>query len=221
MSLTKHITDTDIPFEVCISKEELAALPLAPYRGQAVIIDTPEAAAEALHVLAEAPIIGFDTETRPNFSKGQQNRVSLMQLAVHGTCYLFRINILGLTDGLLSLLQDPDKLKVGLSIHDDFMNLRRLRLFEPQGFIELQKYVKDFKISDASLQKIYAILFGERISKGQRLSNWEAAALSPHQMSYAALDADACIRIYEYISSGKFNPLVSPYRHIITPEITE
>lgn len=216
----QHIKSIE-PFQVCITKEELAALPLAPYRGQAIIIDTPAAAAEALAVLSAAPIIGFDTETRPNFTRGQQNKVSLIQLAVKDRCYLFRINTLGLTDELISLLQDPTKLKVGLSIHDDFMNLRRLRQFEPGGFVELQKYVKEYKISDASLQKIYAILFGERISKGQRLSNWEASTLTPHQMSYAALDADACIRIYEYISSGQFNPLNSPYRHTIIQQPAE
>ncbi|MCH5328627.1 MAG: 3'-5' exonuclease domain-containing protein 2, partial [Coprobacter sp.] len=94
--------------------------------------------------------------------------------------------------------------KIGLSIHDDFKMLHKLSDFTPQNFIELQEYVKKFNIQDASLQKIYAIVFGKKISKSQRLSNWEAETLSDAQKKYAATDAWACIEIYKKLRSGKF-----------------
>lgn len=97
-------------------------------------------------------------------------------------------------------------------MHDDFSVMRRTEPLEPQGFVELQHYVRDFCISDSSLQKIYAIVFGQRISKKQRLTNWEADKLTPQQQAYAALDSWACLHIYRYLSEGRFDPSSSPYR---------
>lgn len=89
--------------------------------------------------------------------------------------------------------------------------MHRSAEFEPKGFVDLQSYVKEFKIADASLQRIFAILFGKRISKGQRLSNWEADSLTEAQQHYAAIDAWACLRIYNLLSAGEFDPMSSPY----------
>jgi ribonuclease D len=118
----------------------------------------------------------------------------------------------------MELLEDEHLLKVGLSIKDDFMNLNKLKELHPEGFVDLQSYVKQFGIADNSLQRIYGILFGERISKGQRLTNWEAEQLSEAQMQYAALDALACIKIYDYLSAGNFNPNTSEYLRPIIVE---
>ena len=203
---------------VTISKEALAQLPAASFSGHIRLIDRPEDIHEAVAHLRSAPLIGFDTETRPSFKKGQLHTVSLLQLATPDTCYLFRLNHLGLHSDLVDILQDPSLLKVGLSIHDDFHSLRRLKPIEPAGFIDLQQYVKEFKIADNSLSRIYGILFNERISKGQRLTNWEAETLTPAQQSYAALDAIACIRIYQHLTSGAFYPLPSPYLTFIDPD---
>lgn len=105
---------------------------------------------------------------------------------------------------------------MGLSLKDDFHQLHRLREFEPGGFIELQKLVRDYHITDSSLQKIYGIIFGERISKGQRLTNWEAPVLAQSQQAYASLDAYACLKIYNTLKSGLFVPADSPY--IVSPQ---
>ncbi len=196
---------------VTISKEELSTLPIASFEGEIVLIDSPDNVAAAVEDLRKEKIIGFDTETKPSFKRGQLNNVSLLQLSAGSTCYLFRLNHIGLPECVKELLEDSNYLKVGLSIHDDFHNLHRMYKLEPDGFIDLQSYVKKFNISDNSLARIYGILFGERISKGQRLTNWEAESLTPNQQAYAALDAFACVRIYEYLSNGMFNPLISPY----------
>lgn len=191
---------------VSITKEELASLPAASYTGSIMLVDTLEAAEKAADELKNETILGFDTETKPSFKRGQINKVSLLQLSTHTTCYLFRLNKIGMTQAIKGILENKNILKIGLSIHDDFHNLHKLCPLNPDGFIDLQPYVKQFKIADNSLTRIYGILFNQRISKGQRLTNWEAEELTPNQQGYAALDALACIQIYEHLQSGQFDP---------------
>lgn len=198
--------------KISISKQELAELPIARFTGKITVIDDVSAVAEAVERLNASDLLGFDTETRPTFKKGQNHQVALLQLSSDKECCLFRLNKIGLPDALKHLLEDTDKKKIGLSLHDDFRNLKKNFDLEPEGFVELQKYVEQWDIADKSLSKLYAILFGERISKGQRLSNWEAEHLAESQQHYAALDAFACVRIYQELSEGKFNPDSCRYR---------
>lgn len=194
-----------------ISKEQLSGLPTAQFNGEIRLIEDEKEIDDAVKKLREAGIIGFDTETRPSFRKGMTNQVSLIQLSTMSTCYLFRINHVGLSQQIIDLLEDSSVLKIGLSVHDDFHNLNKITTIYPAGFIELQNYVKEYMIADNSLSRIYALIFGKRISKGQRLTNWEAEHLTPSQQMYAALDALACIQIYDCLSNGKFDPLKSEY----------
>ena len=181
------------------------------YDGHTVVINYPKDVDKAIKYLMTQSIVGFDTETRPTFKKGQVHNVCLLQIATHDECFLFRINKTGLTDSIRKFFESKNVLKVGLSIHDDFRALHKLSEFEPAAYIELQGYVKQFDIADNSLQKIYAILFGKRISKGQRLTNWEADVLTESQQAYASLDAKACLQIYEYLASKKFDKDKSQY----------
>jgi len=185
-----------------ISKEELAELPVKEFAGHPVTVINLEQAEIAVRQIRESgQLIGFDTETRPSFQKGVSYRVCLVQLSVGQVCYLFRLNkIQEFPDCLRQLLEDPDYIKVGLSTQDDFKNLRKwCEELEPKGFIELQSMVKNYGITDLSLAKIYALLFGQKLSKRQRLTNWEADQLSPKQLAYASLDAIACVEIYEVL----------------------
>lgn len=196
---------------VSISKEDLCNLPAAEFSGSIVLVDSEDKVKDAIEDLKKTDIIGFDTETRPSFRRGQTFNVALIQLSTDNTCYLFRTNEIGYPKELVDLLESPNNLKVGLSIHDDFHNLRKVTDIEPKGFIDLQNFVKNYKIADNSLSRVYGILFGHRISKGQRLTNWEASELTEPQQHYAALDAYACIRIYRFLKEGNFDPLKSKY----------
>lgn len=196
---------------ITISKDKLAGLPAEQFSGEIIIIDKPDQVKSAVEDIRTADIIGFDTETRPSFRRGQSYNVALIQLCIPGRCYLFRTNLIGYPKELIGLLEDPGLFKVGLSIHDDFHHLRKLADFTPQSFIDLQSFVKEYKIADNSLSRLYAILFGKRISKSQRLSNWEINTLTEAQKNYAALDAYACISIYKYLKEGKFDPRASEY----------
>lgn len=200
-----------------ISKEELTYLPHKEFHGDVVIINDSVAVLKAISELSNYSILGFDTETRPVFRKGVRHEVALIQIASREKTYLFRINKTGMHKELVRLFENENVIKVGVSIHDDFLNLSRITEIHPESCIDLQHYVKAFNIVDNGLQRIYGILFGERISKSQRLSNWEANELTTEQINYAALDAVACLDIYNYLRSGKFHAENSPYLHY--PEI--
>ena len=180
-----------------ITKEEIAAFNKEEFNGRIFVVDTPDKAEQAVSYLSGFSDLGFDTETRPTFKKGNLNDVALIQLATDNQCYLFRLNRIGFSPSLIRLLSDTNVQKIGLSLKDDFTSMSRLMKFTPQGFIDLQKIVSKYDIADLSLQKIYAILFQKKISKNQRLTNWEAEELSIAQKKYAALDAWACLRIYK------------------------
>lgn len=196
---------------ISIPKEAVGAMPQVEFNGHITVVDTAEKAREALAFLRRHTLLGFDTETRPNFRKGQNHQVALIQISTLQQSFLFRICRTGFLEEICELLEDAGITKIGLSLKDDFHMLHKLRPFEPRGFVELQDMVHDYCITDASLQKIYGIIFGRRISKGQRLTNWEAPALTEAQKNYAAIDAWACLRIYRHLISGHFVPEQSEY----------
>lgn len=186
-----------------ISKEDLKELPKALFEGRIHVIQTEAEAEKAVAYLLSQPVLGIDSETRPSFTKGQSHKVALLQISSEECCFLFRLNLIGLIPSLIELLESPSVIKVGLSLRDDFMMLHKRAPFTQQGCIELQEYVRPFGIQDKSLQKIYAILFQEKISKSQRLSNWEAEVFSDGQKQYAATDAWACLNIYNLLQELK------------------
>lgn len=184
-------------FPPSITKEQLAELPVETFPGEIIVIDRQEQMKTALALLSTCDRVGFDTETRPNFTKNDRHKVCLMQLSTEGVCYLFRLKRLGGIPPLLkAFLENRQVMKIGLSLPDDFHAMRKLTRIEPAGFIDLQKLVPCFGIQEASLRKIYAILFRKKISKRAQLSNWEAEMLTPAMQQYAALDAWACLQIY-------------------------
>ena len=181
-----------------ITKAEIATMPKVLFEGRIFVIYTEADADKAVEYLKTQQIVGVDTETRPSFKRGTTHKVALLQIATADTCFLFRLNRIGMPASLQDFLMS-DTLKIGLSLKDDFMMLRRRKNMhaEEGNWIELQDYVGRFGIDDRSLQKIYANLFGQKISKSQRLSNWEAETLTESQMKYAATDAWACVEIYK------------------------
>jgi ribonuclease D len=183
-------------FRKSITDEELAELPLSFFEGKIHLVEKVEQVTEAVNYLKNQPILGFDTETRPAFKKGQNHHVALLQLSTADQSFLFRINMIGLTPGLIKILASPSILKIGAAIRDDIKILQRIKSFKPGGFVELQELVKLYGIENFSLKKLAAIVTGVRISKAQRLSNWEAHDLTEQQQIYAATDAWIAYQIY-------------------------
>ena len=179
-----------------IGNEETAALPAVEFGGAICVVDREEQVEAACEELMRQPMIGFDTETRPSFRPGVMYRVALLQLSAPERCYLFRLNRIALSKPLLQLLESPEVLKIGADVAGDLRSLRQLRRFRDGGFVDLQTLAPAWGIEEKSLRKLSAIVLGKRVSKAQRLSNWEAATLTPKQQLYAATDAWVCTEIY-------------------------
>ena len=178
-------------------KALISDLPVASFPGRIEVIQGIPQAERAIRYLLSQDILGFDTETKPCFQKGQTNQVALLQVSSPDVCFLFRLNQTGLPRCVLPLLSDRRITKVGLSIKEDLNKLRAYHGFRDGRFVELQDFAGEFGIEDKSLRKLYANVFGEKISKRQQLSNWEADVLTEAQKLYAATDAWACIQLYQ------------------------
>lgn len=191
-----------------ISKEEVQAIATtATYQGQIIVVDTIHKVAPAIKYLSKFPVVGFDTETKPVYVKGQFNNVALIQLATDERAYLFRTCKLGMPARLKAYLEDPQFLKIGISLKDDISNLKKMVELNAQGMVELHKLCQPYGIYELSLRNIYAIMFNERIVKKETQSNWERDPLTSKQLHYAALDAYACLRIYNTLQACPMPPL--------------
>ena len=180
-------------------KKSIAQLPTVAFPGKTVVVMSESEAEKAVEFLLSQDILGVDTETRPSFKKGESHMVSLLQVSTSNICFLFRLNHIGITPAILRLLENTTVPMVGLSLHDDMLSLHKRVGFTPGNFIDLQDLVGELGIEDLSLQKLYANLFHQKISKRQRLTNWDSDVLNDKQKAYAALDAWACINLYKEI----------------------
>ena len=187
-------------YKAHIEKNEISTMPTAAFEGRIITIDTPQAVDQAILALSKESHVGIDTETRPSFRKGVQHDVSLIQLSTLDTCVLIRLNRTGMPASLIAFLENKDIAKIGLSLHDDYQGLCKRRKFKAGNFIDLQKEVGKYGIEEMSLQKIFAIMFAQRISKSQQLTNWENDVLTDKQKLYAATDAWACLKIYNELN---------------------
>lgn len=180
-------------------KKEITKMPQVFFPGKIITVIDKEEAQKAVDYLLSQDILGVDTETRPSFHKGESFIVSLLQVSTRDICFLFRLNLTDLTPALIQLLENKDVPMIGLSWHDDLLALHKRAKFTPGNFIDLQNLVGSIGIEDLALQKLYANLFHQKISKRQRLTNWECDVLSDKQKQYAATDAWTCINLYEEI----------------------
>ncbi len=194
-------------FAPTITNEQTATLPAIRFEGKVQIVDTEQGLIEACNYLSQHSVIGFDTETRPSFKAGITNRVALIQLSTPERCYLFRLCRMKFGRELQRLLENPDIKKVGADVAGDIRSLNQLRHIRAAGFIDLQTIAPQWGIEEKSLRKLSAIVLGKRVSKAQRLSNWEAAQFTEQQISYAATDAWVCLEILAKLeATRKCNP---------------
>jgi ribonuclease D len=192
-----------------IDNQTLNELPIGQFQGNIKVISTEKDVEEVIPEIAINNILGFDTETKPNFKKGGSNGISLLQLSNDNTAWLFRTHQTGLPKPLVKILSSPKIIKVGAAILDDIRGLKKLKNFKEQGFIDLQKHVDDYGVEDKGVKKMAAIFLGFRISKRQRLTNWAATELTEAQQVYAATDAWVCLKIYERMIELQNNERVS------------
>jgi len=199
-----------------ILKSDIDKLEILRFKGKINVIDNKEKLKRIIPEIINSKILGFDTETKPNFKKGFQNRnlISLIQLSTYENAYLFRINKIGLPKVLTNILSNPEILKVGIGIKDDINGLSKIYQkfngtsengsFIPKGFFDIQSVAADFGIEALSLKKLGAIILDYKISKTMQLSNWESSVLTKKQQQYAAIDASVCLQIYCKLYNNKY-----------------
>lgn len=187
-----------------ISNEQINELPVCVFGGSIVVVDTPETMAQAESVLSGESILGLDTETRPAFTKGLTYKMALLQVSTADTAFLFRLHAIELSEGIRKILQDDKVLKIGAALRDDIRGLERSQgRMKMKGFIDLQGIVERWGIAEKSVKKMAAVVCGVKVSKAQRLSNWEARSLTESQKQYAAVDAWICREIFIKLNDNK------------------
>ncbi len=180
-----------------LSKDEIDKLPLCQFSGVITVVEDELEVPGIIEQLLNEKFLGFDTETKPSFRKGENNKVSLIQISTTTEVYLFRLNKIGFPPALLKLLESKSVQKIGVGIRDDIRGLNKLARIKPGGFVDLQDVVKSLEINVLSLRGLAAMVLNVRISKRQRLSNWEADQLTNSQIDYAATDAWAALMIFK------------------------
>ncbi len=187
-------------FKTNITQDELNLLPLRAYSGKVQVVTDPKYFPKIAAEIRKHKVVGFDTETRPSFKKGQIYKLALVQLAIPGKVFLIRTHHAALDEHIVSLFEDDQILKAGVAIRDDIKALQTLATFIPRSFIELATLARQVGLEVESVKKLAALILGFRISKSAQTSNWEAPTLTEKQIEYAATDAWVCLELYEKIS---------------------
>ena len=190
----------DFNFYSNISKSHIHELPVKKFEGKIYLIDALDKLDMVKDTIKNINVFGFDTETRPSFRKGKLYKTALVQIAASDKAFLFRINLTGIPDLLVEILENSDITKIGVALKHDLISLQKIRSFSPRGFIDLQQYVEQFGIKDKGLRKLTANILGLRLAKGQQTSNWESKSLIQKQLEYAATDAWVCYEMYNKLS---------------------
>lgn len=184
-----------------ISKEEVNRLPLIRYNGKVEVVATDGEATAALKSLRKEKLLGFDTETRPTFRKGENHHPALIQLATSDSVYLFQVQRLDSLSTLMELLSDEGITKAGVAIEDDIRKLNELCPFTPSGFVELSTLSQQLGIKNTGLRSLAAIVLNLRVSKGAQVTNWGRNELTGSQIRYAATDAWICRMLYFHLAT--------------------
>lgn len=183
-------------YQATITNDEINEMPVGHFPGRVLVVDSEETMREAEALLRGETLLGYDTETRPSFQKGTKYGMALVQISTADTALLFRVKMAPLSENIRAVLSSPDVIKVGAALRDDIRGMRKVAEFRPAGFVDLQSVVKRWGIEELSVKKMAAIVLGMKVSKAQRLTNWEAVRLTEPQQDYAAVDAWVCREIY-------------------------
>ncbi len=183
--------------KVSITAEELNLLPPFEWPGEIIEIVTPQGVRRALEILEREAVVGFDTETRPSFKKGESYTPALLQLATNTQAFVFRLKFYPFPAELRAFLEEKNILKVGVGIADDLNGLRKITPFSAQGFVDIAAEAKRQGCKEAGLRPLTGLYLGQRLSKAAKLTNWEKTELSDSQLRYAAVDAVVGLLIYQ------------------------
>lgn len=179
-----------------ISREEMANLPIRRYEGEVCVVATPHDLERALADIRRESVAGFDTETRPAFTKGESYLPCLVQVATARRVYLFQLRRPEVFDALAELLQESRIAKVGVALAHDLRTLRLVFPFIEDNVVDLGIVARRSGLGQTGVRNLAGMFLGIRIPKGTKTSNWAALHLSAQQITYAATDAWVCRELF-------------------------
>ncbi len=173
-----------------VAPELVAILPLVKCPDEIVLVQTDEVLDVALQEIAQESILGFDTETRPSFSKNQHYKVSILQLSgVNKTWIIRLIPLEHRIADIYAVLENENIKKAGLAVQGDIRALSQRLKFNARGFVDVSKFTTHIGIINTGMKNLAALFLGVRVSKSSQMSNWEAEVLTQKQIDYAATDS--------------------------------
>jgi ribonuclease D len=194
-----------------ISRDDLADLPIRRYEGTVSLVATAKELEQARADLRQERVVGFDTETRPSFKKGEHHLPCLVQAATARAVYLFQLSRLDVFPALVELLARGETVKAGVGLAHDMRQLKLVFPFTVNNVLDLGVVARRRGLGQTGVRNLAGILLGFRIPKGNRTSNWATPRLSPAQITYAATDAWACRELYlRFESLGLLVPARGP-----------
>src|SRR3954462_8684938 len=179
-----------------ITREELAALPVRRYEGEVNVVTKPAEIERVMEDTRAEHVVGFDTETRPAFRKGESYLPCLAQVATARAVYLFQLQQQDFSAPMAEMLASDRLVKAGVSVADDLRNLKKLFAFDENAIVDVGTVAKRHGLKQTGVRNLAGIFLGFRIPKGTKTSNWAAPRLSQQQITYAATDAWACRELY-------------------------
>jgi Ribonuclease D len=160
------------------------------------LVESAERLAHEAGAIRRESVLGFDTETRPAFRKGESYPPALVQLAGESVVWIFPLQRLDCSTALRSIFEDSRLTKAGIGVADDLRQMKKLFAFEEANVVDIGALARRQGVEQTGLRNLAGILLGYRIPKGSRTSNWGAARLTPQQIAYAAMDAWAARALY-------------------------
>ncbi|HTD90392.1 MAG TPA: 3'-5' exonuclease [Burkholderiales bacterium] len=195
------VNELPIGIVPAISREAMAELPVRRYEGPVCVVATRTELADALADILQESVVGFDTETRPAFKKGERYDPALVQVATARAVYLFQLRRVDVIPGLAELLSAPGVVKAGVAVARDLLELKQVFAFAEKSVVDLGVIARRRGLEQTGVRNLAGIFLGCRVAKGSRTSNWAATALTPAQITYAATDAWICRELYLRLQS--------------------
>ena len=186
-----------------LTKDQINEMPLVKYEGKIQVLKSHDDIQDSIDYLMTQKVIGFDTETRPTFTKGSSNAPSLVQLAGEDAVFIYQLDDISILKKLSIILSNKKITKSGVSVDRDLIELMFLVPFDPCSFIDLGDVARDRGIPHHGLRGLAAMFLGSRISKGARTSDWGRDRLSRSQISYAATDAWIGLQLFKRFEKKK------------------
>ena len=179
-----------------ISREEINELPIRRYEGDVHLVASAEDLGRAMADIRTERVLGFDTETRPAFRKGEHHLPCLVQAATARAVYLFPLQRMDFSAAVAEFLSAPEIVKIGVSLAHDLRELKLVFPLEEASMLDAGTTAQRCGLEQSGVRNLAALFLGFRIPKGNRTSNWAARRLSPAQLTYAATDAWVCRELF-------------------------